>query len=57
MLNFYRARNYEDEYCVLGDSVGVNSYDEEQLDSTKFGIKIKKILNSKKDLILSLSMH
>ena len=57
MLNFYRARNYEDEYCVLGDSVGVNSYDEEQLDSTKFGIKIKKILNSKKDLISSSSIH
>ena len=53
MLNFYRARNYEDEYCVLGDSVGVNSYDEEQLDSTKCGRKMKKILNSQKDLILS----
>ena len=45
MLNFYRARNYEDEYCVLGDSVGVNSYDEEQLDSTKFRIKIETYLS------------
>ena len=34
-INFYRPRNYEDEYCVLGDSVGVNSYSQKFLDSTK----------------------
>ena len=34
-INFYRPRNYEDEYCVLGDSVGVNSYSQKFLDSSK----------------------